>query len=101
MENPNKKVVVISGASSGIGLEIANLFLKENYILKNIDKIKDIPCLIVHNRFDFCCPLENAWALHKKMRRSTLVINEDYNHSSEKLKARIKKECKKFFEKYL
>lgn len=78
-----------------------NMFLKENYILKNIEKIKDIPCLIVHNRFDFCCPLENAWALHKKMLRSTLVINEDYNHSSEKLKARIKKECKKFFEKYL
>ena len=77
------------------------MFLKENYILKNIDKIKDIPCLIVHNRFDFCCPLENAWMLHKKMRRSTLIINEDYNHGSEKLKKRLKKEGEKFFEKYL
>ena len=78
-----------------------NLFLKEDYILKNIDKIKDIPCLIVHNRFDFCCPLENAWLVHKKMRRSKLVINEDYNHSSPKLKARLKKEREAFLKNIL
>ena len=36
MEYPNKKVIIVSGASSGIGLEIANLFLKENYIVYGI-----------------------------------------------------------------
>lgn len=81
--------------------ETNNMFLKENYILKHIDKIKDIPCLIVHNRFDFCCPIDGAWALYKKMRRATFVINDDYNHWSEKLKKRLKKERDKFFEKYL
>ena len=70
-------------------------------VYKNIDKIKDIPCLIVHNRFDFCCPIDGAWALYKKMRRATFVINDDYNHWSEKLKKRLKKERDKFFEKYL
>ena len=78
------------------------MFLKENYILKNIDKIKDDKNHVYFMEpDDFCCPLENAWLLHKKMRRSTLIINDDYNHGSEKLKKRLKKECKKFFEKYL
>lgn len=81
--------------------ETNNMFLKENYILKNIDKIKDIPCLIVHNRFDFCCPLDGAWALYKRLRRAKLVINEDYNHGSEKLKKRLKKERDAFLKKYL
>ncbi len=78
-----------------------NFFLKEDYILRNVDKIKDIPCLIVHNRFDFCCPVENSWLLHKKLRRSQLVINEDYNHWSHGLKARVKKEREPFLKKIL
>ena len=78
-----------------------NLFIKEDVILKNIDKIKNIPTLIVHNRFDFCCPVESAWLLHKKMRRSTLVINEDYKHSSSKLKKRLEKEVEPFLKKHL
>lgn len=91
----------INGLKIVLTYETNNMFLKENYILKNIDKIKDLPCLIVHNRFDFCCPIDGAWALHKKMRRSTFVINDDYNHSSAKLKSRFVKERNKFFDKYL
>jgi proline iminopeptidase len=31
-------------------------FVPENYILKNIDKIKHIPCFVVQGRFDLCTP---------------------------------------------
>ena len=82
-----------------ITYELNNMFLKEDFILKNVHKIKQLPCLIVHNRFDFCCPVENAWALHKKLPTSKLVINEDYNHWSPKLKARCKKERTEFLKK--
>ena len=82
-----------------ITYELNNMFLKEDFILKNVHKIKHLPCLIVHNRFDFCCPVENAWLLHKKMPYSKLVINEDYNHWSPKLNERIKKERALFLKK--
>ncbi|MBO7243822.1 MAG: alpha/beta fold hydrolase [Alphaproteobacteria bacterium] len=78
-----------------------NLFIKEDFILKNIDKINDIPTLIIHNRFDFCCPVDQAWLLHKKMRRSKLVINEDYNHYGPGLNKRLKKEIEPFLKKIL
>ena len=45
--------------------------------------------------------MEEAWALHKKMRRSKLVINEDYNHGSPKLKKRLEKEIEPFLKKHL
>ena len=32
MKKESKKIVIVSGASSGIGLEIANLFLKNGFI---------------------------------------------------------------------
>lgn len=31
-------------------------FVPENYILDGIDKVKDIPCFIIHGRFDLCTP---------------------------------------------
>lgn len=38
-------------------------FVSENYILKNINKIKHIPCYIVQGRFDFCTPPIAAYDL--------------------------------------
>ncbi len=49
-------------------------FLASNQILENIDKIQDIPSIIVHGRFDILCPLKNAWELHKAWPNSELRI---------------------------
>lgn len=38
-------------------------FVPENYILDNIEKIKGIPCDLVHGRFDMCTPPIAAWDL--------------------------------------
>lgn len=35
-------------------------FVPENYILKNIQKIKHIPCFVVQGRFDLCTPPVSA-----------------------------------------
>ena len=36
-------------------------FDKPDFILKNINKIRHIPCEIVHGRYDVVCPVETAW----------------------------------------
>lgn len=71
-------------------------FLKENQILQNIGKIKKIKCLILHNRLDFCCPVKQAWDLHKAMPKSKLFIVADYGHVSAKLFKHTKKEIAEF-----
>lgn len=61
-----------------------NFFIKENEILENIDKIKHIPTLIVHNRLDLVCTVDQAYDLHKAMPKSKLFIVDDIGHGSEK-----------------
>ena len=36
-------------------------FIEENQIIKNIDSIKNIPCHIVHGRYDIVCPFDQAY----------------------------------------
>lgn len=40
-------------------------FVPENYILDNIDRLKDIPCNLIHGRFDMCTPPISARDLQK------------------------------------
>lgn len=38
-------------------------FIPENYILANIQQIQQIPCQIIHGRFDMCTPPSSAYEL--------------------------------------
>lgn len=58
-----------------------NCFIAPNYILDNCDKIKDIPCHIVHGRYDMVCKCEAAISLHNALDNSTLNIVENAGHS--------------------
>ena len=57
------------------------IFLEEAFILKNADKIKDIPVDIVQGRYDVVCPARSAWELHQALPQSKLVIVPDAGHS--------------------
>ena len=57
-------------------------FIDENYILNNMQSIKDIPGRIVHGRYDVVCPLDNALSLHQQWPNSELVIVRDAGHSA-------------------
>ncbi len=76
--------------------EKENFFLCDNQILDNIDIIKDKHTLIVHNRLDFVCPPEQAWALHKAMNNSKLFIVPDYGHGSPLQDKLLKLEISRF-----
>jgi proline iminopeptidase len=59
-----------------------NCFLKEGQLLKNADKLKDIPTTIVNGRYDVICPPITAYKLHKKLPKSELFIVERAGHSA-------------------
>lgn len=49
-----------------------NCFIEDNYILNNISIIEKIPTIIIQGRYDIVCPPISAYALHKKLKSSTL-----------------------------
>ena len=73
-------------------------FIGANQILKNTDRIRKIPTLIVHNRMDFCCPVKQAWDLHKHLPKSKLTIMPDYGHSNPRLLKEFRKQLKDFWD---
>lgn len=56
-------------------------FLQEGELLKNAGKLKDIPTVIVHGRYDVICPPSQAYELHKALPGSELVLVESAGHS--------------------
>ena len=58
------------------------LFLKPNQLLDNTHKIRHIPAVLVHGRYDMCCPFIGAWRLHRVWPEAKLVITPDSGHSA-------------------
>jgi proline iminopeptidase len=58
-----------------------NSFIDENYILDNIDKIKEIPTIIVHGRYDFICMPSGAYELKNAMGDDTILHFVTSGHS--------------------
>jgi len=57
-------------------------FIEANQIVDNLDKIQDIPGVIVHGRYDMVCTLDNAYTLHRHWPISELNIVRDAGHSA-------------------
>jgi proline iminopeptidase len=47
---------------------------QDGQLLKNVGKIRHLPCEIVHGRYDVVCPIENAYDLHQAWPESTLHV---------------------------
>ncbi|MBF6098255.1 prolyl aminopeptidase [Nocardia cyriacigeorgica] len=57
-------------------------FLDEGQLLRDIDKIADIPAVIVQGRHDIVCPAVSAWELHRAWPGSVLHIVDDAGHAA-------------------
>jgi proline iminopeptidase len=57
-------------------------FLKPDQILRDAGRLKGIPGVIVHGRYDVICPVENAWQLHRAWPGSELHIIPNAGHSA-------------------
>lgn len=61
---------------------INNCFFEaDNYLIENVDRIRHIPAVIVHGRYDIICPFLSAWELHRAWPEASLEIIPDAGHS--------------------
>ncbi len=57
-------------------------FEVEGQLLRDAHKLKGIPGVIVHGRYDVVCPIANAWDLHKAWPEAKLLISPASGHSA-------------------
>jgi proline iminopeptidase len=53
----------------------------DNFLLENAGKLRGIPGVIVHGRYDVVCPVSNAWDLHRAWPEAALTIVPDAGHA--------------------
>src|SRR5205085_5386463 len=60
---------------------INNCFFEtDDYLIEHVDRIRHIPAVIVHGRYDIVCPLMNAWDLHRAWPEAKLNIIANAGH---------------------
>jgi proline iminopeptidase len=55
-------------------------FFEEGQLFNNLDKIKNIPLVMVNGRYDMICPPITAYQIHQKLPDSKLIIAESSGH---------------------
>jgi proline iminopeptidase len=53
----------------------------EDQLLRNCDRIRHLPTVIVQGRYDVVCPMISAWELHKALPEAEFVVVPDAGHS--------------------
>jgi proline iminopeptidase len=51
-------------------------------LLRDVDKIREIPGVIVQGRYDVVCPMATAWALHQAWPEAEFRVVPDAGHSA-------------------
>ncbi len=80
--------------------DMNDYFLLPNQILNDMTLIKDIPILMMHNRMDFVCPVEQAWDIHKNHPKSELHITPCLGHGEKVMCSLPKKLVKEFLQDF-
>lgn len=57
-------------------------FETDNYLVENVDRIRHIPAVIVHGRYDIVCPFMNAWELHNAWPEASLEVIANAGHAA-------------------
>jgi proline iminopeptidase len=56
-------------------------FETDGQLLRDVERIRRIPGVIVQGRYDVVCPLRSAWDLHRAWPEADLVVSPDAGHS--------------------
>lgn len=59
-----------------------NSFLAPDQIIADAGRIKNVPGIIIHGRYDVVCPVEQAWALHHAWPQAQLKVIPGAGHSA-------------------
>jgi proline iminopeptidase len=57
-------------------------FSHENQLLDGVAKIRSIPAVIVHGRYDVVCPIDTAFELHRRWPEADFKVVRDAGHSA-------------------
>ncbi len=58
------------------------IFMEDGQLLRDIERIRGIPCVIVQGRYDIVCPLATADSLHHAWPEADYIIVPDAGHSA-------------------
>ncbi len=61
---------------------INNIFLRDNQLLDEAHHLRDVPGVIVHGRYDVVCPIDQAFALHRRWPQAQLHVVPDAGHAA-------------------
>lgn len=61
---------------------INDAFLDDNEILDQVDRLRGIPAVIVHGRYDMVCPVDQAFELYEAWGEVRLEVIRDAGHAS-------------------
>jgi proline iminopeptidase len=56
-------------------------FDREDQLLRNGDRIRHLPIVIVQGRYDIVCPMISAWELHHTLPEAEFIVVPDAGHS--------------------
>lgn len=59
-----------------------NLFKPTTKLIDNVDKIRHIPAIIIHGRYDMVCPVMNAFKLHQAWPEAECIVVPDAGHAA-------------------
>ncbi len=59
-----------------------NLFQPETKLIDNVHRIRHIPGVIVHGRYDMVCPVANAFKLHKAWPEADFIVVPNAGHAA-------------------
>lgn len=56
-------------------------FFEDEQLIRDVDKIRHIPCVIVQGRYDVCTPAATAWDLHRAWPEAEFQMVDDAGHA--------------------
>lgn len=56
-------------------------FDPDDQLLRNVERIRSIPAVIVQGRYDIVCPMISAWELHQVWPEAEFIVVPDAGHS--------------------
>ena len=59
-----------------------DIFLPPDSLLKNVDRLRHLPAVIVQGRYDAVCPIVSAHDLHRAWPEAEYIVVPDAGHSA-------------------
>lgn len=60
----------------------SGFFDPDDQLLRDVHRIRHIPCVIVQGRYDVVCPMTSAWDLHRAWPEAEFIVVPDAGHSA-------------------